>query len=784
MDTRTRWWSPPSAICLVALLVTAASHLSSTGWTGNLEKVPYLALVGTLLGMALGASRFSRRTAHGMALAYTLFFIAWQLGTVVEGSPPWIERLSTLYARLYWALQQFFSNQPVTDPILFLASMLLLFWLLGISAGYLQLRYGRPWIPLLIAGLSIVVVDIYHPGLGRTSSALAIFVVLSLLLATQLHYLKNSTQWEQEASAVEIEVEFSLGKWALIASIVLVLLAWNSARLTQALEVPSSNPTWISTTWNNLRSHFENLFSSLRGPAVVTVEHYGSSLNLGTGTPQSEDIVFTVQADAPRPEGAVYYWRAYTYDRYERGVWKNTLETKTSFPPDTPLVDATLYLDRQHVLFTFQAQRHLDTLYAPATPFLVNRTVVGLVERGENTTSAPLEVVALEASTLVRPGEHYRVESLIASPTEADLRAAGRDYPAWVRERYLDIPIPLSISKLAGTIAGDLDNPYDQAVAITRYLRENYIYSTSIPDPPANRDPIIWFLFDLKRGFCNYYASAEVLLLRSLGIPARLAVGYAQGISDSSGTQFTVRQKDSHAWPEVYFPGIGWVEFEPTSSQPFIYRPQGANAEESSGTIANPLEGNTRERAERFNRLEGAEIDGGATPSAAEIPQSTRPPVWLFMVILLALSAMAFVLYRARRRAITPSKAPLPERIEQRLYGWGWHVPQWLRVWANYTRLTSLERLFLQLELIARILGLPMPAGGTPHEQIALLSAQFPVLQEPALALLQEYEREIYSPHPADLQRAREAVRAMWHIALRYRLMRKPRLPQATSSRS
>jgi len=86
----------------------------------------------------------------------------------------------------------------------------------------------------------------------------------------------------------------------------------------------------------------------------------------------------------------------------------------------------------------------------------------------------------------------------------------------------------------------------------------------------------------LKQGFCNYYATAEVILLRSVGIPARLAVGYAQGDNVDDPLLYTVRQRDAHAWPEVYFPGVGWVEFEPTASQPTLVRPQEITVEDET----------------------------------------------------------------------------------------------------------------------------------------------------------------------------------------------------------
>ena len=115
----------------------------------------------------------------------------------------------------------------------------------------------------------------------------------------------------------------------------------------------------------------------------------------------------------------------------------------------------------------------------------------------------------------------------------------------------------------------------------------------TVEAPPAGQDPLDWFLFHSKKGFCNYYATAEVLLLRSAGIPARMVVGFAQGEFDPPN-HYVVRQRDSHAWPEVYFPGIGWVEFEPTSNQAPLELPLGENPSPAApGTHATPVGKNT-----------------------------------------------------------------------------------------------------------------------------------------------------------------------------------------------
>jgi hypothetical protein len=97
-------------------------------------------------------------------------------------------------------------------------------------------------------------------------------------------------------------------------------------------------------------------------------------------------------------------------------------------------------------------------------------------------------------------------------------------------------------------------------------------YDLNLPAPPNNGDVVDYFLFDLQRGYCDYYATAMVVLARAAGIPARLVIGYAGGTFDPAEERYLVTEADAHAWAELYFPGYGWIEFEPTAARPLPER--------------------------------------------------------------------------------------------------------------------------------------------------------------------------------------------------------------------
>jgi hypothetical protein len=162
----------------------------------------------------------------------------------------------------------------------------------------------------------------------------------------------------------------------------------------------------------------------------------------------------------------------------------------------------------------------------------------------------------------------------VPSASITDLRSATQDYPEWVRSHYLQLPddLPPRIRQLSQELTVGQPTQYDRARAIETYLRQ-FPYSLDVPAPPAGREVTDYFLFELKRGYCDYYATSMVVLARAAGIPARFAMGYASGSYDFNQAEYVVREADAHSWPEIYFPNYGWINFEPTASLPEIDRP-------------------------------------------------------------------------------------------------------------------------------------------------------------------------------------------------------------------
>ena len=305
---------------------------------------------------------------------------------------------------------------------------------------------------------------------------------------------------------------------------------------------------------------------------------------LGSGPELSQKVVFTVKTGElpPVPVSSLeniaprHYWRSYTYDVYTGAGWVSSPAPTRTYPAGQALYE-TLPSGYRLLTQNFRI-RHGEVgllywtgnLYRSDQPF----EAAWRLPPGE---TYPLAVDPFRGADLLgalNQSPVYQVESLVRQVDAEALRAAGRNYPDFIQTRYTQLPpqVPERVYALARSLTATAATPYDEVQALESYLRETYPYSLKISAPPPGVDVADYFLFELKTGFCDYYATALVVMARSLGLPARLVTGFASGTYQAQTAEYLVTAADAHAWVEVYFPGQGWVEFEPTAGQPEIAR--------------------------------------------------------------------------------------------------------------------------------------------------------------------------------------------------------------------
>jgi len=200
----------------------------------------------------------------------------------------------------------------------------------------------------------------------------------------------------------------------------------------------------------------------------------------------------------------------------------------------------------------------------------------------------PADTLSIRTAGPISAGDSYRATVSMSAATESDLLAAGAGYPDWILDRYLQLPdtLPSRVTDLAQELTKDIETPYEKAIAIRDYLR-TLDYTLDIEAPPNGTDGVDYFLFELEKGYCQYFASAMTVLLRASGVPSRMIAGYGPGepteqygprdmMGHGSGAWQDLQQtfivRNSHSWTEAFFPGYGWIPFEPTPSRPVIAR--------------------------------------------------------------------------------------------------------------------------------------------------------------------------------------------------------------------
>jgi len=158
----------------------------------------------------------------------------------------------------------------------------------------------------------------------------------------------------------------------------------------------------------------------------------------------------------------------------------------------------------------------------------------------------------------------YSADADTRSPEPYVLNSNSTNYPPRVANLYLQLPtIDPRIAPLARQITANVDSNYKRAKAIELYLQNNFGYTLELPGM-REPDPLARFLFERKKGHCEYFASSMTVMLRTLGIPARLVNGFRGGEYNDLTNSYIVREKDAHSWVEAFFPEYGWVSFDPT----------------------------------------------------------------------------------------------------------------------------------------------------------------------------------------------------------------------------
>ncbi|MBN1536556.1 MAG: transglutaminase domain-containing protein [Anaerolineales bacterium] len=755
-----------------------------TEWARHLSITIPVMYLGLLAGVTLGISRFNKTRCFLFSVYYGIFFIVWQLGTTINQDFPWYERLIIIKTRIGVTTTQLIEQKPVTDNLFFLLLMASLFWILSSYAGFTFIRYADPWKIIIPSGLSIVILHSYDYYVTKKIWALVVYLFFVLILMIRFVYLHQRQKWRSSKTYIPSNTGLLFLRVAVISAMLLLIIVWVAPVEAKSFQTAVNAWEQIKRPFKEIRQNFVNAFASLQSSVGIVPEYYSSSLDLGRGASLSDDQLFTVLTPENVPDGTRFYWRVRVYESYEDGQWRSMASDSVSVEPANTNLQYPVDPGRRpnDYIFYFTSVRPISTLFLVPQPLWVSVPAQAELVVNEDDT---VDIFAIKAAPYLPAGSSYRTRASLAGATILAMQEAGEEYPDWVTKRYLQLPASMTqrTKDLALEITQEQPTPYDKAKAITNFLRNSIKYSETIPNPPGAQDVIDWFLFDHREGFCNYYATAQVILLRSLGIPARLAAGYAQGEPIELTNTYLVKHRDAHAWPEVYFPGLGWIEFEPTASQPILDRPSGEIQDIAPEIPVNP-QNNHRIEPEREESMPVQD-----TP----LPEN-QSPLLVILKSLLAGSVIAAliivgILVLKSNKIPWQSLPPFPVFIERALRKIGLAPPEFIKKWAYRASLPAISQAYLKLnESLARLGNLPNP-NKTPRERAFILGNIIPELSKPAHTLVNQYELATYGISSPDIISAQVSSQQIQRLIFREYVRRllggsTPHLPEENNSDS
>jgi transglutaminase-like putative cysteine protease len=580
----------PDAALTLLLPVTSIGLLTAWGIASLKDRarwqVMVLAAAGPFLLFIQVGQLFPALAAAARESALLLpQLFAWLREEAVMQASAWLSAQALLFTQItvleqrtgLWlldALQGIPGNDLTARALVWSSG----FWLMAVWAGWQIRGNERALAGILPFTLALALM---LSSTARQMGFLWVHLTVLFLLLGVMNFENRLHAWER-AGRDYVE---ATRLYSLLATAVITALLLDAAYI--------SSTTSLKDFLDRLREE-RRPRASAGASATSTGARQGASRNvaripaellgphrIGAGPRLSHDVIMVISTgELPkmprqaRPNATRYYWRTTVYETYTGGGWINPVSPVTEVPAGQALIQnlpAGYRAVRQHVYFPAGATGSLywtNTLLAVDVP----------IQTEEHRTPAIADQDDLAGTGLLSAfnvAERYSAESLRVEADEASLRLASAAYPQWVSQRYLSLPdsVPERVLALARNLTASASTPYDRARLIETYLRR-FPYTLDVPAPPG-RDAADYFLFDLKKGYCDYYATAMVVLSRAAGLPARFVTGYASGSYDAESASYIVTAQDAHSWAEIYFPGVGWIEFEATGNQPLPYREGG-----------------------------------------------------------------------------------------------------------------------------------------------------------------------------------------------------------------
>jgi transglutaminase-like putative cysteine protease len=751
-----RFWS---AILVLLLTITVARSTSTVHWVDGIDVIGVIAVVAALLLGTLAVLPVREPLALGIGVLLAPV-------AAVAGAWPQIharhatDAIGPQLIGVWW--NRITDGTASQDPSFYLVLICLLMWITGGWLAWCVLRWRKPMLGL-IPGAAAFATNVLNVPIDQNGYTLAM-LVLTLALLLWTNYTGSIANAVRASVKLTGDARWDFWESGLVAMAALIVLGIMLPPLSTAdrtLDLESG----IFSSWAQLQQRLSHpgIFSSGSGGGVTG---FTEDVKLSGPLQRTRDVVFTYNVVGEYASSARYFrglnetvnlgseWRYANANGVKETVLKNQTPTYAEEYQKLAVAGFNVRMLRPPV-------GNPDILFYPSQLYKVDRvTLATQVPLRPSQNSGDLySVDRLSSLQPANSSGNYVVTVEYSTATQAELEGAGTNYADWVRQfsappayGYRSQVVLEKIHRLALSIvdAAGAVTPYDKAAAIESYLRDpsKFQYTLEPPKTPDGMDPLDFFLFTSKKGYCEFFASAMGDMLRSLGIPTRLVNGFGPGNFDTSANAFVVRGEDAHTWVEVYFPApagstqaYGWIPFEPTADGNYLSIQRGQTgvglclrddgcdqpisaAGSGAGAVATPKSRNI-----------GPDINAGSTGGGLRVgalDASALTKIAGFIVALLLLLIVAASRYLRPRTVMA--------------------------VWRRMLTLTSLA-------------GAERPPGETPMELGRRLQRTFPEAAEPVGALTSGFVVAAYAP-PDVASTSRTSVMEAW-TQLRPMLLRR-----------
>lgn len=738
-----------SFVLVLLLTLTVAESTNSFDWVDGIAVVVPIALLGAGLMGALALTPLPE------SIALAIGFVVG-VPLAILGAWPEIEILNPkavlgLQLLNLWA-GKLGDGTLWSDKSFYLVLIALLMWVTGAWLAWCVLRWRKPMLGLIpgAAAFSTNALNIL-PGMPDQNGFAFAMVVLTVILLLWNNYSTSILSAARMRVRLTGDAKWDFWESGLVAMLVVVVVGMFAPQMSKS-DRTTQVESGIFTSWAQLQaeiSHPGVTNANIRGGGTTG---FSDEVKLVGSISRNGDPVF-VYSPAGVYGGPVYF-RGLNITKQEGREWRYDPVRGLSFPlaANQPVVygDQPPYDALGVAAFTAKMVRapvgFSNVVFYPGQDAKVERATVAL--------QVPLSTFNPDLMSIdrlnVAAGNTgtYTVYSEYSGATDAQLQLASTNYPEWVKqfavtpETYRSPAVLDKERQLALSITAGKTNPYDIATAIQNYLRDNYKYDLNAPTD-LRYDPIDYFLFQSKIGYCEYFASAMGDMLRLLGIPTRLVNGFGPGTFDSIINSYVVKASDAHTWVEVYFPGFGWIPFEPTPQNGYNVPSRGSSSanvclrengcdQPDTGTVP-PVGGVNGPTAGPHHKNT---TSGGSNGRGLSVASLLTPSLFTDSLALI-LAAVLILLILAVR----------------------------------YLRPRSVMAVWNRMLVLASLAGAERRTGETPLELGRRLERVFPEAAEPVAALIGGFTIAAYAP-PDEAAGARSTVMEAW-TQLRPQLLRR-----------